>query len=335
MAERTPSTPNPVSDLLLERYALGELPRERLRELEGRLASEPELRARLESLRASNEALLREHSPETMARRLQDRLRRERIEEELRREGAPESATAAKKTPGRFGPLFGSWGRPAFAGALFLALVSVPVWQTWKGMGGSSVIDESSGTLRGTEPAPVPASEGAAGVSSVPEKANTPRAPGVPGEGESRPRVAAAEPPSDTRSKGLGPALALFRRTDRGAEALQPGAVVRAGDELRVGYRAGGFPYGAIFSVDGNGSVTRHWPPTGDSAGRLEPGEPLLPDAFRLDAAPDYERFYLLLSEKPFPLRPVLESLHAGKLPGARDQGLRAVRFDLLKDNGS
>lgn len=324
MAERA------LPDILLERYLLGELPRAERSELERRLAADPEARARLEALRASNEALLREHPPEIMAHRLADRLRRERVEAGLRGERSASGAMSAKKAP-----LFGPWGRPAFAGALFLALLSVPVWQTWK-PGPAIVVDEVSTTASRPEASPHAAPEpGAAASPEAPEpKATATRASGEGGNSRAHaapaPAVAAAAEPSDTRSKGLGPALALFRRTERGAEALQPGAVVRAGDELRVGYRAGGYPYGAIFSVDGNGSVTRHWPASGDSAARLEAGEPLLPGAFRLDAAPDYERFFLVLSEKPFALRPVLESLHAGKVPTA--EGLKAVRFDLLKD---
>src|SRR5690606_17549820 len=57
-----------------------------------------------------------------------------------------------------------------------------------------------------------------------------------------------------TRLKGLEPTLALFRRTPRGAEPLKPGAAVRSGDVLRIGYRAAGRSFGAIFSVDGHGN---------------------------------------------------------------------------------
>lgn len=140
----------------------------------------------------------------------------------------------------------------------------------------------------------------------------------------------------ETRIKGLEPGLALFRKTAQGAEPLRPGAIARPGDRLRIGYHSGGLPYGAIFSVDGNGSVTRHWPPSGTRAGKLENGETLLPGAFELDAAPKYERFYLLVSERAFELNPVLESLHAHKPPASLAEGgkIKVVRFDLLKDNG-
>ena len=45
-----------------------------------------------------------------------------------------------------------------------------------------------------------------------------------------------------------------------GSEELQRGAVVRQGDEIRVGYRASGRAYGAILSIDGRGNLTQHLP---------------------------------------------------------------------------
>jgi anti-sigma factor RsiW len=55
--------PTPISDYLLERLALGELPPARARELEARLEAEPGGPERLARLRASNEALQRELPP--------------------------------------------------------------------------------------------------------------------------------------------------------------------------------------------------------------------------------------------------------------------------------
>jgi hypothetical protein len=114
---------------------------------------------------------------------------------------------------------------------------------------------------------------------------------------------------------------------------VEPGAKAHAGDFLRIGYHSGGFPYGAIVSVDGNGSVTRHWPVDGARAARLEKGEALLPEAFVLDAAPAYERFYFVVSSRPFELDPLIESLRDGDTLRAPAKGL-VVRFDILKDTG-
>lgn len=328
-----------LPDLLLERYLLGELPAERLREVKRRLDADPEMRARLENLRAANEAFLRAGSPENLARRLADRLRRERIEEERRREENPDGVEAAKKTRG----MSANWGRPAFAGVLFLALMSVPAWHTWKTLGATSAVDERSGAGSGfTSSVPETARAAANASGATSKKRGT-------GEGESRASgaaVAVAEAPArpdtradarpDTRLKGLEPGLALFRKMGEGSEPLRPGAKVRPGDVLRVGYRAAGASYGAIYSLDGNGGVTRHWPREGDRAARLEPGEHLLPDAFELDAAPDYERFYFLVSDTSFGLSPILRNLkdlQSTKLGDAN--GIRVIRFDLLKDIGT
>ncbi len=280
-----PGSSEPVSDLLLERYALGELPLDLKRRVEARLDVDPALSARLDSLRASDETLLKQYPPEVVVPSLRNLLRRERVEMNNR-----------NAHTGRSSAYF--LAKPVFAAALVLAAVSIPLWQF-----GRSVL-------------PPLVDEGLVAVISVPE-----------------PSVIAPEPTKEgTRIKGLDPAIALFRRTDQGAEALKPGATVRPGDVLRVGYRSGGFPFGAIFSVDGNGSVTRHWPLAGDGGGRLEAGEQLLPGAFMLDAAPDYERFFLLVSEEPFNLNPELEALLAGNPP--RTRGLQTIRFELLKDNG-
>jgi len=53
----------PVSDYVLEKYALGELPPERLAELAQRIKTEPDLAARLDALTSSNREILRKYPP--------------------------------------------------------------------------------------------------------------------------------------------------------------------------------------------------------------------------------------------------------------------------------
>ncbi len=101
--------------------------------------------------------------------------------------------------------------------------------------------------------------------------------------------------------KGSGPALILHRKTAAGSEVLVPGAIVRAGDLLRIGYRAGGRRFGVIVSVDGRGVVTQHLPATGEEARELgADGAVLLDSSFELDDAPSFERFFLVTSDAPF-----------------------------------
>ena len=69
---------------------------------------------------------------------------------------------------------------------------------------------------------------------------------------------------------------------------------------LRLGYVAAGRRFGVILSIDGRGAVTLHFPssPTGATA-LAGPGESLLPDAFELDDAPEFERFFLITADSP------------------------------------
>jgi hypothetical protein len=126
------------------------------------------------------------------------------------------------------------------------------------------------------------------------------------------PAPASLEP--GVRIKGLKPGLALFRKTGDHSESLADGDVARAGDLIRVGYRAAGRRFGAILSVDGRGHVTLHLPTRGRQAAPLQPGEVVLLDhAFELDDAPRGERFFFVTSDTPFGVEPIVEDArHAG-----------------------
>jgi hypothetical protein len=77
-------------------------------------------------------------------------------------------------------------------------------------------------------------------------------------------------------------------------------------------------------SVDGAGGVTRHWPVDGTLAAALESGrEVLLPESFRLDAAPRFERFFFVTSTQPFDVSRVVDAARAlAARPDARDAAL-------------
>ena len=109
------------------------------------------------------------------------------------------------------------------------------------------------------------------------------------------------------RIKGLAPSLAVYRRTAQGSEKLADGALARAGDLLRVGYISAGHHYGLILSIDGRGVVTRHLPVDGDQAVALRhESTVLLDNAYELDDAPAWERFYFVTADQPFNIGPVL-----------------------------
>lgn len=62
--------------------------------------------------------------------------------------------------------------------------------------------------------------------------------------------------------------------------------------------------YGVIFSVDGNGNITRHFPENTWQAGHLEQrnDETPLDFSYELDNAPDFECFIMVTSKKQFSL---------------------------------
>jgi hypothetical protein len=111
----------------------------------------------------------------------------------------------------------------------------------------------------------------------------------------------------DVRIKGSGAKLYLYRRTPDGTERLEDGVAARRGDLVRLQYDAAGAAYGAILSVDGGGTVTRHLPLQGDTAVSLASGGTVsLEAAYELDDAPRWERFFLVTSVHPFSVEAVL-----------------------------
>jgi len=129
---------------------------------------------------------------------------------------------------------------------------------------------------------------------------------------------------SPDRIKGLEPSLTLFRRTPEGSETLADGAVVRPGDQIRIGYRAAGRAYGVIVSVDGRGSVSVHLAANGTHAAPLRSGETVLLDqAFELDDAPLWERFHFVAAERPFALAPIVAAVRAAAPKRALDAAPR------------
>jgi hypothetical protein len=147
-------------------------------------------------------------------------------------------------------------------------------------------------------------------------------------------------PVDDTTIKGGGDAsLVIHRRVGEGSEELSRGAMVRQGDNVRIGYRASGRSYGVILSIDGRGSLTQHLPRTGEQAAALQPsGTVFLDFAYELDDAPGWEAFYFVTSDTPFDLEPVRRAVRAaaegGRSPGALGlpRAYMQFSFPLTKD---
>ncbi|MXX39390.1 MAG: ActD-like protein [Gemmatimonadetes bacterium] len=133
-----------------------------------------------------------------------------------------------------------------------------------------------------------------------------------------------------TRIKGgeQEPRLLVFRKLASGVERLQDGALARSGDLVQLAYRSGGLQYGAILSVDGRGTVTQHLPTTGAEAVPLA-AQDTLDVAYELDAAPRWERFYLVAADRRFGLAEVKTKLAADDV--ALGDDIRLFRFTVKK----
>jgi hypothetical protein len=106
--------------------------------------------------------------------------------------------------------------------------------------------------------------------------------------------------------------LLLYRSRDGHTEPLSDGAAASPGDLLQLALVPGKARYGVLVSIDGRGGVTVHHPtapaespslfsgsaaPPPSEAGKIVTGEIRLPQAFRLDDAPGFERFFLITAE--------------------------------------
>lgn len=123
-----------------------------------------------------------------------------------------------------------------------------------------------------------------------------------------------------TREKGR-PALRIYRRSGARVDSLRDTAVAAAGDILQLSYIPFGRLHGVIVSLDGRGAVTLHFPAGADRSTELDlRGETLLPHAYELDDAPDFERFFLVTSSGPIDVPAVLSAARglAGSKAAAR-----------------
>jgi hypothetical protein len=259
------------SEALLEHYLLGELDPARMEEIRSLEANDASLRVRIESLRTSNTEILAMYPTEGMAEGI-----RARHAAQWPAGAAPKSITPKRIADATSAiKVFSESVQRIFPNSAFrfaslvFALLALGLFLTvrtaWK--------------------------------RDLSER------------GQDYTQVALAEPPIDGRSdlsevirlKGAESGLAIFRKTRAGSELLPPRSTARPGDTLQVFYHSRKALYGIVFSVDGTGSLTLHYPEADPLAAVLQIGDMLaLPHSFRLDHAPRFERFFLVTSPKPF-----------------------------------
>ncbi len=108
-------------------------------------------------------------------------------------------------------------------------------------------------------------------------------------------------------STATEPSINLYRKSGHEIQALKNGEFARSGDVIQITYNAGINEYGVIFSVDGNGNITRHFPEEGWKAAQLEHRNEEIPldFSYELDNAPDFECFVMVTSKKEFSLEDI------------------------------
>jgi hypothetical protein len=117
-----------------------------------------------------------------------------------------------------------------------------------------------------------------------------------------------------TRLKGLDSHLTIYRKVGVSFEKLENDSAVKAHDLLQLSYLNLNSSYGAILSVDGRGEVTVHLSGASGLAQKLiAQKEVVLPTAFELDDAPLFDRFYFLVSDTPFSVNRVIESIRSAQ----------------------
>jgi hypothetical protein len=143
-----------------------------------------------------------------------------------------------------------------------------------------------------------------------------------------------------TRIKGRENILSIYRKTGTEIKALKDGDVAKKNDLLQIAYRVTTGRYAVILSIDGRSSVTLHLPEEPNSAPRINPGKTVyLKNSYELDDAPEFERFFLLVSNEKINIDRLIEraevlaknreKVRTGKL-GAGSQ-IREISFLLNK----
>lgn len=151
------------------------------------------------------------------------------------------------------------------------------------------------------------------------------------------------ETPSGVRFKGEDQ-LYLYRKKAGSTEAekLEPGQVVRSGEQIQLAYLSAGNPFGVIFSIDGRGNVTRHFLEKTNPAARLVSGKKtFLSESYELDDAPKFEVFFLITGNKKLDTDKVMTQAAAlAKSPDTCESNsrtafpkLRLTTFKILKQN--
>lgn len=103
---------------------------------------------------------------------------------------------------------------------------------------------------------------------------------------------------------------------------------LQANDLIQISYLVSNYKYMLIFSIDGNNTPYIHYPENKDDTIKQNKNT-TLNSAYKLDAAPYYEKFYLVLSNINFDINKTIEHIKNNKL-NDRNIFVREYYFEKL-----
>lgn len=133
------------------------------------------------------------------------------------------------------------------------------------------------------------------------------------------------------RLKGGEPRFSVFRQAGAEPQLLENQAPAHQGDRLQLSITVFKKTYGALFSLDGRGMITVHYPAQGTFSEPLEPGEFILPYSYILDDAPNFENFFFVTADQAFEISKVTAQIKNGELK-AGGPGVKVSSLTLRKE---
>ena len=133
-------------------------------------------------------------------------------------------------------------------------------------------------------------------------------------------------PADDVRLKGASIEVFYKRGTSDPARVLD-GASLEPGDTLRFRYRGEKKAQLALFERDASGAVTVFAPFGGAQSGERDRDE-FFADAVAVDATLGTSTLYIVQSQTPFELAPVVEAIRAAREPSCRGCTVRTLHFE-------
>lgn len=273
-----------VSDYMLERFILEELPTKEMRAIEKTIEQNPEVKKRVASLKKSNRDILKAYPKKDIVADIQ---RKMAIESDLA------AKHAGKKNKMSFQSLFRKWFFfPSLAASAALIIFALAMLLSNKHNNNKKHVAKDGNSKKQTE---------------IIKNKNEQKTDLI--DRNKKPIRLAHNTKPYYGIKGFKTEIIVHRKSDSAIETLANGAVAHQNDLIQLAYKLQKKSYGVIISIDGRGSVTVHHPLGKAYAKQLTAGRKVnLPTAFELDDAPHFERFFLVTSTKKFSIQYVLNA---------------------------